>query len=668
MSAGPSVAERACAFASERRREICFACDLDGRVVWADEPTQEAIGARVAVRLASLACPGTEAKIDALLEGARSAPVTGWELCFGTDAGTTTFRCDARRDGDGVLVCGVALPGADAEALQRAGRAMDEIASLNRQLSRQERVLRALNEELSESNRGVLQLHEELRRKAEEATTEAAVKSRLVSGVSHEFRTPIHSILGLTRLLLDETDGPLRSEQRAQVEFIRASADELSTLVNDMLDLARLEAGEGAVHSSRFTVEDQLRTLRGVLRPLVPSGTKLDLTFHPAPDAILETDKIKVAQILRNLVANALKFTPRGAVQVRTSLIDDDHIRFDVVDTGMGIREDHLALVFEDFFRTPDAAGIPGTGLGLPLSRRLARLLGGDLTVSSTYGQGSTFTLIIPRRHPEMSELDEAMARTRSVDPDRTPVLVVEDDPRTLVRYEKFLSLAGFHVVLARTLDDARREIAARKPGAIVLDVMLEGESSWQFLKEVKARPETSDVPVLVVTVVSREKQARALGADEFWTKPIDPDRLARRLARISPRAAKAKVLAIDDDPQAHYILQRMLEGTDLTLVSTTSGAEGIALARTEQPDVILLDFFLDQMTAFDVIDALKSDTSSRAIPVIVVSSAALDAEQRTRLAQHTEVVLSKDQLSREVAIHRIREALARAGVKARAE
>ena len=365
--------------------------------------------------------------------------------------------------------------------------------------------------------------------------------------------------------------------------------------------------------------------------------------------------------MLRNLVSNALKFTERGSVEVSVTTRHDDVV-FTVKDTGIGIASVDFDRIFEEFGQIDSAlqARVKGTGLGLPLSRRLAEMLGGVLTVESEVGQGSTFTLRIPREHPEVREIQAI--EVRPLDPGRAPILVVEDDRKTIFIYEQYLSMAGFQVVPARTIADAERLLHSMRPAAIVLDIMLDGESSWQFLSRLKKEERTQEIPVLVVTVTNKEQKARALGADEFWLKPVDGDLLLRKL-RTLRAGANTRVLVIDDDDRARYLVGKCLENGPYQLIEAGSGPEGVAAAHDHRPHVILLDFLLQGTTAFDVLDELKADPLTRHIPVIIVTSHVLDARDRERLAQQTEVILSKDSLSRELAINRIRDALRKAGV-----
>jgi CheY-like chemotaxis protein len=348
---------------------------------------------------------------------------------------------------------------------------------------------------------------------------------------------------------------------------------------------------------------------------------------------------------------------------VRTREVDHGYLAFEVSDTGVGIEPRHHETIFEDFAQIDSEVQrrVKGTGLGLSVSRRLASLLGGTLTVSSQVGQGSTFTLTVPREHVEASQMRELEERSRVLDPRRAPVLVVEDDRQTMFLYEKYLSQAGFQVIPARSSDEARVALARVKPAAVVLDVMLEAESSWRFLQELKEAEQTKDIPVMVVTVMDSSQKARALGADEFWLKPIDPERLRRKLTELA-RRGPVSLLVVDDDETSRYLLRRLLEDTPYVLHEASSAEEAVARARELLPQVILLDFVLGDATAFDVIDELKANPTTRGIPIIIQTAKTLDSVERERLARDATAILSKQSLSRELAIARVREALEKSG------
>ena len=656
---------------AQERCEFSLACDSEGRITWADAPARTRAGVTPGMSLFDLGPDGMKERLQTFFTRARDAQTPEIEVAIAREARVETWAFRGKPDGSGgVLVLGREPPREYRGALAQVEQSLTEIVELNRQIMRQSREIeRQKNElektlrELEESDRGVRTLHSELEDSAENVRRATSVKSRVIANVSHEFRTPLHTILGLSRILLDGTDGALSNEQRKQIRFMRASAEELSALVDDMLDLSKADAGKAILRPERFTLAEFMSGLRGMLRPLVTTPENVELRFEePEASVTLETDRGKLSQILRNLVSNALKFTENGSVTVYAGQQDGELV-LRVIDTGIGIPSDQFEHIFEEFgqVENPLQARVKGTGLGLAISRRLAEILGGTLDVTSAMGSGSTFSLRVPRIHPEVSEFQRL--QRREIDPARAPILVVEDDRKTIFIYEKYLAMAGFQVMPARTIEDAQRIIAKTRPAAVVLDVMLDGETSWNFLAKLKKDPQTHDIPVLVVTVTAKEEKARALGADEFWLKPVDQARLLRKLGTVVKNGSRGKVLVIDDDDRARYLMRKHLEGGWYQLFEAASGPEGVSMAQTHRPHVILLDFLLREMNAFDVLDELKGDARTRSIPVIIITSHALEPEERQRLEADTEVILSKQSLSREIAINRIRDALGKAGV-----
>lgn len=631
-------------------REIRLVVDATGTITWSDDRAR-ALGFVEGTALRSLLVPGTELKLEVLLRRGIEELVTGWELAMLVEERPATLLF-AASPVDGQIAMVASLVSQDvADAVEQGREATAEMVLVNRELVRQ-------RTRLEESNKAIRSLHGELEQQADRLRASAEVKARLVATVSHELRTPLHSILGMSRLLLDGTDGPLSDEQRVQLGFIRSSAEELSTLVNDVLDLAKLDSGTAPLRIEAFDLGEAMSAMRGTMAPLVPADGSVELVFDPVPDVALETDLGKLNQILRNLIANALKFTRRGTVRVTTTVPADDQLVIAVRDTGPGIAPADHVRVFEEFVQLDVSRGnVRGTGLGLPVARKLAALLGGTLELASEVGKGATFTLTIPMAHRDVAIYEELQRALHAPDPARAPVLVVEDDRETVFAYERYLAMAGFQVLPARSTREASGILRRQRPAAILLDVMLEGEDTWSFLESLKQSPDTRDIPVLVCTVMDRESRARALGADELWLKPIDEDKLVRKLQSMASGKG-AKVLVIDDDERARYLIAKHLKDTPYQLLEAAHGATGVEMARREQPDVILLDFLLDDVTAFDVIDQLKSDPHTRHIPVIVITAQSLDPAEREQLARQTDAILSKEHLSREIAIQRIRDSL----------
>ena len=374
-------------------------------------------------------------------------------------------------------------------AVQGASNPLEEVQQQNQELvrtlgelrERQDELL-ALNRELEDTNRGVVALYAELEERADFLRRTDETKSRFLSNMSHEFRTPLNSIKALTRILLERSDGPLNEEQELQLQFVRKAAEDLAQLVDDLLDLAKIEAGKIDVRPTEFNVPDLFSALRGMLRPLLVSD-KVALRFEDASELpALNTDEGKVSQILRNFISNALKFTERGEIRVSATLDPErDAVVFAVADTGIGIAPEDQEKIFEEFtqVRNPLQQRVKGTGLGLPLCRRLSTLLGGGIELQSKPGEGSTFLVTIPVRYAKAIE-HVPLPDSPVIDPARVPVLVVEDEADSQHQYERLLRGSAYTAIPARTLRQAQEALARARPAAVVLDIQLGFESSWK--------------------------------------------------------------------------------------------------------------------------------------------------------------------------------------------
>jgi CheY-like chemotaxis protein len=473
--------------------------------------------------------------------------------------------------------------------------------------------------------------------------------------MSHEFRTPVNSIQALARMLLERIDGDLTGEQERQVKFIQRSAESLSELVNDLLDLAKVEAGKIDVRPAEFDVAHLFGALRGMLRPLLLNES-VTLVFEEVEgERVLYTDEAKVSQILRNFVSNALKFTERGEVRVSARALPDGRMRFAVSDTGIGIAREDYERIFQEFGQvdSPIQRRVKGTGLGLPLCRKLAELLGGTVAVDSTPGLGSTFTATLP-----MVLEPPGAVPAFEADPSRMPVLLVEDHPETAFLYEKTLDAAGFQVISVRTLRDAREALGRVVPRVVLLDIVLRGEDSWSFLTELKRRPDTQAIPVAIVSTLDDRGKAAALGADTYLVKPVDAARLIQTVSALVSPEPMRRVLLVDDEEVFRYVLRQHLAAPTTAVYEAASGEEALELARSEHPDVICLDLGLPGLSGSEVLRRLKDDQATRGIPVVVVTSSLLDESDRRELLTLAAGVLPKDALSRERALAVVDDAL----------
>jgi signal transduction histidine kinase/CheY-like chemotaxis protein len=586
-------------------------------------------------------------------------------------------QCDVRRDSPQGRIIRLAkilpprAPVVTAKVLERLSKELErhepqnpieEVRQQNQELlraleelhERQQELIR-VNAELEDTNRGVVALYAELDEKAGHLRRADEMKSRFLSNMSHEFRTPVNAILALSHLLLEHIDGELNNEQTKQVNYIRKSGESLLELVNDLLDLAKIEAGKVTVKPGEVEVANLFSALRGMLRPLLVSNA-VNLVFEePAGIPPMMTDEGKVSQILRNFISNAIKFTERGEVRVSAALSADGRsVAFSVADTGIGIAPEDQTRIFEEFSQldNPIQTQVKGTGLGLPLCRKLAHLLGGSVEVSSRPGEGSTFTASIP-----VSYAINDIERAEQIEPvyvtehdNRLPVLVVEDEPETRLLYEKYLRNTAFRPVPAGSIRQAREQLRRHSVVAIVLDVLLPDEPAWNWLAELKREEATSNLPVLVVSTVEDARKGLALGADDYCVKPLRRAWLLDRLQRVTkisrdPAKEPPEVLVIDDQETDRYIIRHHLEEFGCSIVEANRGEEGLRLARELKPSLVLLDLNMPGMDGFEVLAHLRDDPKTTMLPVTVVTSQILMPEQYQALA-HARAVILKHELS----------------------
>ncbi len=411
-------------------------------------------------------------------------------------------------------------------AMQKPADPRAEIEHLTRELARRDEMLRALRGELEDTNRGVMSLYAELDERAEYQRRAADLKSRILSDMGHEMRTPIHSILSISQFLLQRLDGELTDEQDKQVRIIRNTARDLAQFIDDLLDLAKAQAGKVPVRVEQFGVAQLFNTLRGIFRPRAQEAT-VPLYFEDPPEmAPLVTDESKLSQILRNFISNALKFTEQGDVRVSVTAGAGDTVTFSVTDTGIGLAPEHLAYVFEEFTQidSPLQRRTKGTGLGLPLAKRLASLLGGEVAAQSTTGSGSTFTATIPRvfAPPSDAAPDTPAPAITALAPiqQRYRAVIIDDDEAARYVLRRRLGSA-FSVVEASSGRAGIEATRALMPDVVFLDLRMPGLSGFEVLVLLAAEPALARIPVIIFTsqsVTDGERQ-RLQGARAILDK-----------------------------------------------------------------------------------------------------------------------------------------------------
>ena len=594
-----------------------------------------------------------------------STPGTGTKVVLGKNIPGRVAALPKKDLDDLLSKIEIRSPQSPYEEMQQQNKellaALDELRA--RQLD-----LNQLNRELDETNRGVVALYAELDDKADFLQRASELKTHFLSNMSHEFRTPLNSIAALSQILLDRLDGELSPEQEKQVRFIKGSAQDLTDLVNDLLDLAKVEAGKVTIRPSAFDAITVFSALRGMLRPLLSPNSAVKLVFDdPEEDIRLYSDEAKVSQILRNFISNALKFTESGEVRVSATRGHDGTVSFTVADTGIGIADEDQDRIFQEWSQVDGRLqkAAKGSGLGLPLSRKLAQLLGGDVYLKSEVGLGSTFTAVIPVAFHGETQIVSVPEVRRELDSSKLPVLVVEDNREALFIYEKYLKGSDFQVIPANNIKEARAAVTteAFRPVAIVLDVLLQGEHSWDFLRDLKNNPSTRDIPVYVVTVVDNRDKALSLGADGFYVKPVDRVWLLNQLRSVSVSNRQRQVLVIDDDETSRYLLESLLAGSSCSLVQARGGIEGLRMAQQSKPGAIILDLGMPDLSGFEVLEKLKANADTSGVPVIVHTSQVLDHDDRARLSNAIDVIPKSIMGSREEAAARFSAAFKKAGL-----
>jgi signal transduction histidine kinase/CheY-like chemotaxis protein len=541
-------------------------------------------------------------------------------------------------------------------------------------LRRRQDELQRLNAEMEDTNRGVVALYAELDERADHLRRADELKTRFLSNMSHEFRTPLNSILALSRILLDRMDGPLTGEQERQLSFIRKAAEDLSELVNDLLDLAKVEAGKIVIRPAECSLEKLFGALRGMLRPLLVNPA-VTLVFEEAADLpTITTDEAKVSQIVRNFISNALKFTEQGEVRVSARLMPDGaSVAIAVTDTGVGIARADQDAIFEEFAQVEHQVQrrVKGTGLGLPLARRLAHLLGGRITLDSELGVGSTFTLVLPLVFSPPAEAAPADGVRRQLvdwepDPSRIAVLVVSATRADAMTYQELLRGTLFQIFAAGSAVEATRLLVRLRPRVVLLHLDVEDEAAWELLARLKQSDDSGDaIPVLAIVRQEDCDKALALGADRCLTAVPDRDVLLEALRGLGRGPTARRVLVIDDDVVGRYLMKTFLRDTSCVVSEATGGREGLEAARRERPDLIFCDLYMPDMGGLEVLSQLRADPTTQDIPVVLNTAKSLTPQERTELESHGAAVLLKDRFSRGDAAAEVRRLLVQSGIDA---
>lgn len=496
----------------------------------------------------------------------------------------------------------------------------------------------------------------EVARDAAEAANRA--KSTFIANMSHELRTPLTAVLGYCELIEEDLIDMGQDALLADLNKINSNARHLLGLINDVLDLSKIEAQKMDVHAVEFTVGSLLKELEAATGSLIAKNNNtLSLTAE-APDTLMVSDDLKIKQMLLNLIGNAAKFTRAGQITVHATQIEEGgapHTRFTVKDTGIGMSQEQLANLFQRFAQADvtTTRKYGGTGLGLALTRALSKMLGGRIDVESVEGAGSTFTVTVPTRyearvvHAETGKEVTAETETEAGEMQTKPpgILVVDDDPSALELLTRHLEREGFAVTTAVSGAEALERIQANKPLAVLLDVMMPGMDGWHVLRAIRENPETQAIPVIMQTVLDDRNFAYALGATGYLKKPVRRDVLADALKSLAITTPGREVLIVDDDQDANERLMEMLSRDGWNCRMALNGTEGLHTLAEYQPDLVLVDLIMPEMDGYAFIREVRKNAQWNALPLVVMTATDVTSAQVRQLSNETAGIVQKGSL-----------------------
>jgi diguanylate cyclase (GGDEF)-like protein/PAS domain S-box-containing protein len=489
------------------------------------------------------------------------------------------------------------------------------------------------------------------------------LKGRFIANMSHELRTPLNSIIGFSDVLLDRTFGNLTENQERYIKNIYSSGKHLLELINNVLDLAKIEAGKFEMVYETFLVDDIISEVINIMKSLAENKFIEILISIGEGVRTITADRVKLKQILYNLLSNAIKFTPEGGMvrvnvekegNLKThSLQGIEFLRFSVQDNGIGIGPEDKERIFDEFEQANATFSKKhgGVGLGLALTKKLVELHGGTISVESNLGDGSTFTFIMPAATPveeiSIPENIEAVSLNFPWMKEEAPlILVVEDDLSTAELLTLHLTQAGYKVAHAFNGEEAVQKAMDLKPFAITLDVMLPKKDGWEVLQELKSDQQTAEIPVIIHSIVDNKDLAFALGATDYLMKPLDKEALFSKLEELTISKGKkvlpVSILIIESEDEITLSFKELFEQQGFLIYTAPNGKRGIELATALRPAVVLLDFTLPDMLGFDVIKDIKENPSTKDIPIFILTEKDISVEERITFVGKIERIVQK--------------------------
>lgn len=535
----------------------------------------------------------------------------------------------------------------NAKAVVQLENFVGELKKLNEEYQRQNLQIKKQNETLLELSNQLKTKAEELALQKEKAEESTKLKSQFLASMSHELRTPMNSILGLTELILEKAQ--LGGKNKERLEVVLKSGKRLMRLINDILDLSKIEAGKMEIRDEDVLLEDIIDEVSNTITPLaIEKNLNFNIQRACNTRIIVNTDRVRVAQILINLLGNAIKFTEKGKVELFVSITSDKMLKFSVTDTGIGISSENQKIIFEEF-RQLDGTSTrkySGTGLGLAICKKIIDLLGGKIWLESTEGKGSTFSFILPIKYVQ----DRKKKNTLPINLDvikrniKNPILVIDDDAEIRYTIGQYLISKGYEVIFADSGNAGIEMALEHQPFAITLDIMLPDRDGWSVLKELKENPITKDIPVILVSIIGDKNFGYGLGAFEYFVKPISAEQLLSAFDKLESLVKKQiqKIVIVDDDELEFEKFKKEFKDDNISIEYIKDSEFAFNKIAEVQPDLIILDLMMPKIDGITLSHKLYSNPKTKNIPIIISTAKDLSAEERKSLTSIVEEITVK--------------------------